>query len=67
MDIDAALCSGCQGLLCGQVDECDNLFPCIGGTIEIRGCCSDADCADLTPFCGQYIGVNNVCVSSDDV
>jgi hypothetical protein len=59
-------CEMCQGAPCGAVPECNN-YPCVDGQVVIRGCCEDSECADLTPFCGMFIAVNNVCVQSDDI
>ncbi len=66
-DLNFETCMTCQGAACGQVRECDAQFPCIDQQIVIQGCCSDDQCAGLTPFCGMFIAVNNVCVNSDDV
>lgn len=60
-------CIQCQGVPCGKEPECDGEFPCVDDAIVIQGCCSDRQCAGLTPFCGMFIGTNNVCVNHDDV
>ena len=66
-DLDLATCLLCQGIACGQEADCDAEYPCVRGAIVLQGCCTDDDCADLTPFCGMFIGTNNVCVLHDDV
>ena len=60
-------CIQCQGIPCGLDPECDGEFPCVDEAIVIQGCCSDRQCAGLSPFCGMFIGTNNVCVNNDDV
>lgn len=64
-DLTEARCTACQGLTCGQDAACDRAFPCVDGKVRVQGCCRDADCSGLTPFCGHYTGVNNVCVLDD--
>jgi hypothetical protein len=59
-------CEMCQGAACGANQECDE-YPCVDGKIVVRGCCTDRECADLSPFCGMFIATNNVCVVSDDI
>ena len=66
-DLDRATCERCQGTTCGTDDECDLMFPCIEEEIVIHGCCDDQDCDGIAPFCGQYRGVDEVCVVSDDI
>ncbi len=66
-DIDVAGCELCQGVACGQLPPCDNQYPCIHGEISLVSCCEDSDCGGIAPFCGRYLGTNNVCVLSDDV
>lgn len=65
-DLELDLCLTCQGAPCGQHAECDSLFPCVEGAIVLRGCCTDEQCAGLTPFCGMFLGIDNICVESDD-
>ena len=66
-DLDLATCLLCQGVACGQEAACDAEYPCVRGAIVLQGCCADGDCEGLAPFCGMYIGTNNVCVLHDDV
>jgi len=66
-DLELSECLLCQGIACGQQASCDDQYPCIEGAIVIQGCCTDEQCAGLTPFCGMYSGTNFVCVRSDDV
>lgn len=66
-DLTLEECMLCQGAPCGQEASCDSQYPCVDGAIVIQGCCTDEQCAGLTPFCGMFIGTNNVCVLSDDV
>ncbi|MEK6608297.1 MAG: hypothetical protein AABZ30_11595 [Myxococcota bacterium] len=71
-DISPEQCALCQGRPCGEEDTCDSQFPCVSDSgdqdmIVVRGCCEDADCEDIAPFCGRYLGVNHVCVLSDDL
>jgi hypothetical protein len=66
-DLTLEQCTLCQGAPCGQEPDCDSQYPCVGDVIVLRGCCSDEQCAGLTPFFGMFIATNNVCVLSDDV
>lgn len=66
IDLSLEDCIACQATPCGADPLCDGQYPCIDGEIVIKGCCSDAQCAGLTPFCGMFIGTNNVCVLQDD-
>lgn len=66
-DLDEGGCTACQGVGCGTVSQCDTLFPCVDGAIVVQGCCADSDCTGVTPFCGRFIGTNNVCVLHDDI
>lgn len=66
-ELTEELCTTCQGAACGTEPDCDSQFPCVEGRIVVQGCCSDEDCAGLSPFCGMFIAINNVCVVSDDV
>ena len=66
-DLSVEVCTACQGAVCGSDRDCDVRFPCAAGVIVIRGCCVDADCADISPFCGQFIAVDDVCVPQDDI
>lgn len=65
-DLTLETCMKCQGSACATDPECD-IFPCIANAIVIQGCCADAQCAGLSPFCGMFIAPNNVCVLSDDI
>lgn len=65
-DLSFEECTACQAAPCGTDPICDGQYPCIDGAIVVKGCCSDAQCAGLTPFCGMFIGTNNVCVLQDD-
>lgn len=65
-DLELEQCLMCQGALCGEIAECDGQFPCVDGAIVLRGCCTDDQCEGLTPFCGMFIGINNICVEDDD-
>lgn len=67
IDLDEGGCTACQGVACGTVSQCDTLFPCVDGAIVVQGCCLDSDCVGVAPFCGRYIGTNNVCVLHDDI
>lgn len=60
-------CLLCQGIPCGQEPTCDAQYPCVEGTIVLRGCCTDDQCEGLTPYCGMFIGTDNICVLHDDV
>ncbi len=60
-------CLLCQGIPCGQDPGCDAEYPCIEGKIVLRGCCTDDQCEGLTPYCGMFIGTDNICVLHDDV
>lgn len=60
-------CETCQGAPCGTIADCDSQFPCKDGSIVIRACCTDEQCADLSPFCGMFIAVDRVCVNDDDI
>ena len=66
-DLTLEECQACQGAACDPGSMCGRQFPCKDGMIVIRGCDEDSQCADLSPFCGMYIAVNNVCVPSDDI
>ena len=66
-ELTEELCTTCQGAACGTEPDCDSQFPCVEGRIVVQGCCGDEDCAGLSPFCGMFIAINNVCVVSDDV
>jgi hypothetical protein len=66
-DLTLEDCMTCQGAPCGQEPMCDQQYPCVEGSIVLRGCCTDAQCAGLTPFCGMFIGIDNICVEHDDV
>jgi len=66
-DLTLEDCMTCQGAPCGQEAMCDQQFPCVDGSIVLRGCCTDAQCTGLTMFCGMFIGVNHICVNDDDV
>lgn len=65
-DLTLEECQMCQGAQCGQIETCDGQYPCVDGTIVLRGCCTDDQCEGLTPFCGMFIGTDNVCVNDDD-
>ncbi len=61
-------CELCQGIACGvEPDTCDVEFPCVDGVIVLQGCCADADCEGLAPYCGMFTATNNVCVLDDDL
>lgn len=60
-------CLLCQGIPCTQEPTCDAQYPCVEGTIVLRGCCTDDQCEGLTPYCGMFIGTDNICVLHDDV
>lgn len=60
-------CNACQGAACGSDPTCDGQYPCVDNQIVLQGCCTDEQCAGLTPYCGMFIAPNNVCVFSDDV
>lgn len=66
-DLTLEECMTCQGAACGQEPVCDEQYPCVDGSIVLQGCCSDQQCAGLTPYCGMHIGTNNVCVLHDDI
>jgi len=66
-DLSIEECMACQAAPCGTDPICDGQYPCIDGEIVIQGCCTDEQCMGLTPFCGMFIGTNNVCVLQDDV
>lgn len=66
-DLTLETCQLCQGIACGQEPSCDQEFPCVDGAILLRGCCTDRECSDISPFCGMFTGVNNLCVLDDDV
>lgn len=66
-DLTMETCMKCQGIPCGQEPDCDSQFPCFNDVIVIQGCCTDEQCAGLSPFCGMFIAADNVCVLSDDV
>lgn len=66
-DLTLEECMTCQGAACGQKPVCDGQYPCVDGSIVLQGCCSDEQCAGLTPFCGMFIGTDNICVLDDDV
>ncbi len=42
----------------------DSVFP-FADVAVVRGCCSDADCEGLSPFCGSHTAPHCVCVASD--
>ncbi|MCA9662077.1 MAG: hypothetical protein KC486_27305 [Myxococcales bacterium] len=65
-DLTLEECETCQGAACDSDPLCDQ-YPCVDGSIVLRGCCTDADCEGLAPFCGMYIATNNICVDSDDI
>lgn len=66
-ELTLARCLACQGSACGSNpdDGCDE-FPCQAGVHIVRGCCDDAQCSDLSPFCGKHIATNYTCVKTDD-
>lgn len=66
-DLTLEVCMACQDAPCGTNPTCDGEYPCIDGKIVLQGCCSDDQCVGLTPFCGMFIGTNNVCVLQDDM
>lgn len=66
-DLTVEQCLACQGIACGTDTTCDALFPCVADRLVIQGCCSDEDCTGIAPFCGRYLGVNDVCVPDDDI
>lgn len=66
-DLTLEQCMLCQGATCGEQPECDGNYPCVDGKIVLRGCCTDEQCAGLSPFCGMFIATNNVCVLNDDI
>ncbi len=65
-DLTLEECLTCQGSPCGLDPSCDQ-YPCVNGSVVIQGCCTDAQCAELTPYCGMFIGTDNVCVKDDDI
>lgn len=66
-DLSLEECMMCQGAPCGEHELCDSQYPCVDGSIVLRGCCTDGQCEGLTSFCGMFIGTNNVCVKNDDI
>ncbi len=66
-DLTLETCQLCQGIACGQEPSCDQEFPCVDGAILLKGCCTDRECSDISPFCGMFTGVKNICVLDDDV
>ena len=67
IDLTLEECLLCQGAPCGREALCDGQYPCVDGVIVLRGCCQDLECEGLTPFCGMYLGTNDICVLSDDI
>lgn len=65
-ELTLAECEMCQGAACGAIATCDGQYPCVDGVIVLRGCCFDHQCTEGAPFCGQFLGTNNVCVLQDD-
>lgn len=67
IDLTFEECLLCQGAPCGAKAICDGQYPCVDGVIVLRGCCQDLECEGLAPFCGMYLGTNDICVLSDDI
>jgi hypothetical protein len=64
--VSLELCTACQGTPCGTDPSCDAQLPCVDGNIAVVGCCGVNDCTGIAPFCGQFLGLQAICVDNDD-
>ncbi len=62
--VDLKTCQACQGAPC-DTPGCEQ-FGCQGVSV-VHGCCNDADCHGVTPFCGLHTGTHFVCVKDDAI